>query len=81
MNHRKLLDAMLETCGVDVKDLRAVCSSIDKLDKQPWNEIRDELVKQRHILCASAEKIGTYVLRKGFSFVSSLFTQKFLFPL
>lgn len=43
LNHRKLLDGMLEICGVPSEKFRTV-SSIDKLDKQPFEQIKRELV-------------------------------------
>lgn len=33
VNHRLILDGILEVCGVPKKDFRPICSSIDKLDK------------------------------------------------
>lgn len=33
VNHRLILDGILEVCGVAKKDFRPICSSIDKLDK------------------------------------------------
>jgi histidyl-tRNA synthetase len=44
LNHRGLLDGMLEVCGVDEADFRPVCSAIDKLDKEPWDKVRAELI-------------------------------------
>lgn len=46
MNHRKLLDGMLEICGVPNQKLRTICSSIDKLDKQSFEEIKKEMVRK-----------------------------------
>jgi histidyl-tRNA synthetase len=44
LNHRKLLDGMLEICGVPAQKFRTVCSSIDKLDKQTFEQVKKELV-------------------------------------
>jgi histidyl-tRNA synthetase len=44
LNHRKLLDGMLEICGVPHEKFRTVCSSIDKLDKQTFEQVKKELV-------------------------------------
>ena len=44
LNHRKLLDGMLEICGVPAEKFRTVCSSIDKLDKLTFEEVKKELV-------------------------------------
>jgi len=44
LNHRKLLDGMLEICSVPPQKFRTVCSSIDKLDKQTFEQVKKELV-------------------------------------
>ena len=36
LNHRGLLDAMLDIAGVPASKFRPICSAIDKLDKEPW---------------------------------------------
>lgn len=45
LNHRKLLDGMMEICGVPPQKFRTVCSSIDKLDKQSFDQIKKEMVR------------------------------------
>jgi histidyl-tRNA synthetase len=30
---------MIEIAGIEADKFKSVCSSIDKLDKQPWSEI------------------------------------------
>ena len=35
LNHRKLLDAIFEICGVPAEKFRPICSAVDKLDKVP----------------------------------------------
>ena len=44
INHRVLLDSIVEISGISNDKYRAVCSSIDKLDKEPWDKIKEELV-------------------------------------
>ncbi|KAL7586884.1 hypothetical protein Lser_V15G37877 [Lactuca serriola] len=66
MNHRKLLDGMLEICGVpNHKLLRTICSSIDKLDKQSFEEIKKEMIEEKGLDAETVEKIGSYVVLKG----------------
>uniref|UniRef100_A0A182XVD5 histidine--tRNA ligase n=1 Tax=Anopheles stephensi TaxID=30069 RepID=A0A182XVD5_ANOST len=65
LNHRKLLDGMLEVCGVPAKMFRAVCSSIDKLDKTPWDEVRREMIEQKGLDRESIDRISPYVAMKG----------------
>jgi len=64
VNHRKLIDAVMSVCGVPPEKFRAICSAIDKLDKEPWDKVRDEMVKVKHLDEAVADKIGTYVTQK-----------------
>jgi histidyl-tRNA synthetase len=45
LNHRKLLDGMLDICGVPPEKFRTICSSIDKLDKQSFEQIKKEMVR------------------------------------
>lgn len=44
LNHRRLLDAMFQACGVAAADFATVCSSIDKLDKLRPAQVADELI-------------------------------------
>lgn len=56
---------MIETAGADVALFKTICSSIDKLDKQPWSEVREELVKQKGISQKSADVLGQLTNYKG----------------
>lgn len=47
LNHRKLLDGMLDICGVPQSKFRSICSAIDKMDKQPWEQVRKEMVEEK----------------------------------
>lgn len=47
VSHRKLLDAMLTYCGVPKEKFHPICSAIDKLDKEPWDTVRAEMVDQK----------------------------------
>ncbi|KAG8067212.1 hypothetical protein GUJ93_ZPchr0005g14726 [Zizania palustris] len=65
LNHRKLLDGMLEICGVPPEKVRTVCSSIDKLDKQTFEQVKKELVDEKGISNETAEMIGDLVKTRG----------------
>ncbi|XP_051230406.1 histidine--tRNA ligase, cytoplasmic [Lolium perenne] len=65
LNHRKLLDGMLEICGVPAEKFRTVCSSIDKLDKLTFEEVKKELVEDKGVSDETAENIGSLVKTKG----------------
>ncbi|XP_044510864.1 histidine--tRNA ligase, cytoplasmic-like [Mangifera indica] len=65
LNHRMLLDGMLEICGVPPEKFRTICSSIDKLDKQTFEQIRKEIVEEKGLTVEAATKIGTFVKERG----------------
>ncbi|KAJ0970850.1 hypothetical protein J5N97_018809 [Dioscorea zingiberensis] len=65
LNHRKLLDGMLEICGVPSEKFRTVCSSIDKLDKQSFEQIKKELVEDKGLTSETADRIGAFVDKRG----------------
>jgi len=61
VNHRQILDGMFEVCGVPASMFRTICSSVDKLDKTPWEEVRKEMVEEKKLDEAVADKIGSFV--------------------
>ncbi|KAG8383233.1 hypothetical protein BUALT_Bualt05G0163100 [Buddleja alternifolia] len=65
LNHRKLLDGMLAICGVPKEKFRTICSSIDKLDKQTFEQIKKEMVEEKGLTEETADKIGTFVKHRG----------------
>ena len=65
INHRKILDGVFEVCGVPAEKIRPISSAVDKLDKMPWPEVRREMVQDKGLDGAVADRIETYVMRKG----------------
>ncbi|XP_022993046.1 histidine--tRNA ligase, cytoplasmic-like [Cucurbita maxima] len=65
LNHRRLLDGMLEICGVPSDKFRTICSSIDKLDKQSFDQIKREMVEEKGLTVEIAERIGDFVKERG----------------
>ncbi|PGH31555.1 histidyl-tRNA synthetase [[Emmonsia] crescens] len=65
VNHRKILDGLFEVCGVPKEKIRTISSAVDKLDKMPWADVRREMVDEKGLDGAVADKIETYVARKG----------------
>jgi len=61
VNHRQILDGMFEVCGVPACMFRTICSSVDKLDKSPWEEVRKEMVEEKKLDEVAADKIGSFV--------------------
>lgn len=65
INHRKVLDGMFEVCGVPSDKIRPISSAVDKLDKLPWADVRKEMVEEKGLDAAAADKIEKYVSKKG----------------
>ncbi|XP_052758254.1 histidine--tRNA ligase, cytoplasmic isoform X2 [Galleria mellonella] len=65
VNHRRLLDGMFEACGVPADKFRTTCSSVDKLDKSPWEEVRTEMINEKGVMPEAADRIGKYVIMNG----------------
>lgn len=65
LNHRRLLDAMLDIAGVPAQKFRPICSAIDKLDKEPWEAVRAEMVEEKGLPGDVADRIGEFVVLRG----------------
>ncbi|XP_010549872.1 PREDICTED: histidine--tRNA ligase, cytoplasmic [Tarenaya hassleriana] len=65
LNHRRLLDGMLEICGVPSEKFRTICSSIDKLDKQSFEQVKKEMVEEKGLSTETADRIGGFVKERG----------------
>ncbi|KAG5405340.1 hypothetical protein IGI04_011459 [Brassica rapa subsp. trilocularis] len=61
----QLLDGMLEICGVPAEKFRTICSSIDKLDKQTFEQVKKEMVEEKGLSSEIADRIGGFVKEKG----------------
>ena len=60
LNHRLLIDGIMEVCGVAEDKHRTICSAIDKLDKEPWEAVKKEMIG-KGLTEAVADHIGSYV--------------------
>ena len=60
--------ALLQPCsraGVPAQKFRAICSAIDKLDKEPWSAVKAEMVEEKGLPEDVADKIGEMVVLRG----------------
>ena len=65
INHRGILDGIFALCGVPEEKIRSISSAVDKLDKLPWEEVKREMVEEKGLNPEIADKIWTFVQRKG----------------
>uniref|UniRef100_A0A6Q2YEC9 histidine--tRNA ligase n=1 Tax=Esox lucius TaxID=8010 RepID=A0A6Q2YEC9_ESOLU len=65
VNDRRILDGMFAVCGVPDDKFRTICSTVDKLDKMSWEDVRSEMVKEKGLSEEAADQIGQYVSMQG----------------
>ncbi|XP_067104373.1 histidine--tRNA ligase isoform X1 [Osmerus mordax] len=65
VNDRRILDGMFAVCGVPDDKFRTICSTVDKLDKMSWEDVRCEMVKEKGLSEEAADQIGEYVSMQG----------------
>jgi histidyl-tRNA synthetase len=65
---------MVELSGSPKEKFKAICSAVDKLDKvvfksiylkEPWSEVKRELVEDKGLTVEMADKIGEFVKFTG----------------
>eukprot|EP01083_Nonionella_stella_P021787 60328_1 len=64
LNHRMLLDAIMEISGVPPTKFRTICSAIDKLDKLSWEQVKEEMVSEKGLAPEVADRIWQFVQLK-----------------
>uniref|UniRef100_A0A915E1E9 histidine--tRNA ligase n=1 Tax=Ditylenchus dipsaci TaxID=166011 RepID=A0A915E1E9_9BILA len=62
VNHRLLLEGMFALSGIEDKDFKVVCSSVDKLDKHSWSEVKNELINEKLIPENAVEKLKNFAM-------------------
>ncbi|XP_048816789.1 histidine--tRNA ligase, cytoplasmic isoform X3 [Lagopus muta] len=65
VNDRRILNGMFAICGIPESKLSTMCSTLDKLDKMPWEEVRSEMVGEKGLSPEAADRIGEYVQLHG----------------
>lgn len=65
INHRKLLDAMIDLAGAPQSKFKQICSSLDKLDKEPWSFVEQELIEEKGLTRAMTQVLEQLVQFQG----------------
>lgn len=65
INHRSILSGLFQVTGVPEDKFKPICSSIDKLDKMSWDEVKKEMCDEKGLDEKIADKIGHYVSKSG----------------
>ena len=64
LSHRRLLSCLTALAGVPADKFKPVCSAVDKLDKESWATVRDELL-EKGISGDVADRLWSFVQIKG----------------
>ncbi|KFP81270.1 Histidine--tRNA ligase, cytoplasmic, partial [Acanthisitta chloris] len=65
VNDRRILNGIFAVCGVPESKFISACSTVDKLDKVAWEEVRSEMVGEKGLSPEAADRIGEYVQLHG----------------
>ncbi|CAD6193506.1 unnamed protein product [Caenorhabditis auriculariae] len=61
LNHRLILEGMFAVAGIPADKFKTICSSVDKLDKTPWAEVEEEMIKEKGLNSEQTTKLGAFV--------------------
>lgn len=65
LNNRKILDSMVQLIGAPMQKFATICSSIDKLDKESWQEVERELIQDKGLTKEMTTKLHKFIIIKG----------------
>lgn len=65
VNHRSILSGIFKLCEIPEDQFKTVCSSIDKMDKMSWTDIKKELVDVKKIKEECVDKLHRFVNQSG----------------
>jgi len=52
---------MVDLAGCEKRKFKAICSSIDKLDKEEWEDVRDELINMKGLTMDMCNKLEKFI--------------------
>ena len=56
---------MVDLAGCEKRKFKTICSSIDKLDKEPWEKVKKELINQKGLTEEMTDKLHRFVQFQG----------------
>ncbi|NXI93368.1 SYHC protein, partial [Psophia crepitans] len=65
VNDRRILNGVFAICDIPESKFITTCSTVDKLDKMPWEEVRSEMIGEKGLSPEAADRIGEYVQLHG----------------
>ena len=56
---------MIELSGCEKRKFKSICSSVDKLDKEPWEKVELELINQKGLTKEMTTNLKRFVEYTG----------------
>uniref|UniRef100_A0A8C8SWG6 histidine--tRNA ligase n=1 Tax=Pelusios castaneus TaxID=367368 RepID=A0A8C8SWG6_9SAUR len=73
VNDRRILNGVFAVCGVPDSLFHSTCSTVDKLNKVTWEEVKSEMVGEKGLSPEAVERIGEYIrLHDGLGLIEQL---------
>ncbi|XP_074924109.1 histidine--tRNA ligase, cytoplasmic-like isoform X2 [Chelonoidis abingdonii] len=65
VNDRRILNGVFAVCGIPDSLFHSTCSTVDKLNKATWEDVKNEMVGERGLSPEAADRIGEYIRVHG----------------
>ncbi|XP_023962897.1 histidine--tRNA ligase, cytoplasmic-like isoform X3 [Chrysemys picta bellii] len=65
VNDRRILNGVFAVCGIPDSLFHSTCSTVDKLNKATWEDVKNEMVGEKGLSPEAADRIGEYVRLHG----------------
>ncbi|XP_073212192.1 histidine--tRNA ligase, cytoplasmic-like isoform X4 [Lepidochelys kempii] len=65
INDRRILHGVFAVCGIPDSLFHSTCSTVDKLNKATWEDVKSEMVGEKGLSPEAVDRIGEYVQLHG----------------
>ncbi|XP_077680661.1 histidine--tRNA ligase, cytoplasmic-like isoform X6 [Eretmochelys imbricata] len=65
VNDRRILHGVFAVCGIPDSLFHSTCSTVDKLNKATWEDVKSEMVGEKGLSPEAVDRIGEYVQLHG----------------
>ncbi|EMP35303.1 Histidyl-tRNA synthetase, cytoplasmic [Chelonia mydas] len=65
VNDRRILNGVFAVCGIPDSLFHSTCSTVDKLNKATWEDVKSEMVGEKGLSPKAVDRIGEYVQLHG----------------
>ncbi|XP_074987510.1 histidine--tRNA ligase, cytoplasmic isoform X4 [Caretta caretta] len=65
VNDRRILHGVFAVCGIPDSLFHSTCSTVDKLNKATWEDVKSEMVGEKGLSPEAVDRIGEYIQLHG----------------